>query len=111
MIMIRMSRPDRAGAGTSGRCGPRRTTTVGSTASSATRSRGRLRALRVRQLRIFPLKRYRVSVAHFVEVRLRPRRDRHGVGAQTRETEGEVVGTEKAERAMNLIFRQTSVVC
>jgi len=33
-----------------------------------------------------------------VDVRLRPRRDRHRAGAQAREAEGEALGTEKAEK-------------
>ena len=43
------------------------------------------------------LRNARVSSSHFVNVRLRPRRDRHCAGAQARKAEGEAVGTEKAE--------------
>ena len=86
-----MSHLDRAKGDTSGRCSQRRMTTIGSTASSAARSRRRLRALRVRQRRIFPPKRYRVSAAHFVDVRLRPRGDGHRAGSQACEAQGEAV--------------------
>ena len=33
-----------------------------------------------------------VSLAHFVDVRLRARRNRHGAGAQARQAKGEAVG-------------------
>jgi len=39
------------------------------------------------------LKRYRVSAAYFVDVQLRPRRNRHGTGEEAREAQGEALGT------------------
>ena len=43
------------------------------------------------------LRNARVSPAHFVDVRLRPRRNRHRAGAQARQAKGEALGTASAE--------------
>ena len=44
-----------------------------------------------------PFEMLRISLAQFLNVRLRARRDRHRSGAQAREAQGEAVGTAEAE--------------
>jgi len=45
-----------------------------------------------------PYETFRVSAEHFLDVRLRPRRDRHRASVQAREAEGEALGTASAEK-------------
>lgn len=88
MIMMRLSHPDRAEAGTSGRCDPRRTTTTGSTASSAQPLAAPTGFASLRRPDRFASG---ASRGRRVDVRLRPRGDGHRAGAQAREAEGEAV--------------------